>query len=325
MVKITVMGDVWVTTARVTAPAACTTLPGSTRRSPTRPAMGAVRLQKSDLHLVVLHGALVVLHGAAVLEHQLLLVIQDLLGDGAAFPGGRIAVQVHARLGEHILVPLEHPLGLQELRAVRTRIDVDERIALPHQLAFHIVHGHDRPGHLAGDQGGVDRGDRPDGVEIDAEVTLGGRGAGHGGPGRGVPGGGGLLGVFVVAQEQHEGRQQSERQQAPQDDAHHPGPPAFPEGRQGRAGSDGRLFVQIIDQGASPFPALLSERSGPAGKGTGRDSPGKMTPGAGRPGMQNDDKQTLCPYIKTTNNELILNIFLRMGACNQNESDHLPP
>ena len=41
-VKITVMGSNCVMTARVTVPADCTTLPGSTSRSPTWPAIGAV-------------------------------------------------------------------------------------------------------------------------------------------------------------------------------------------------------------------------------------------------------------------------------------------
>ena len=45
IVKITVMGSNCVMTARVVVPADCTTLPGSTSRKPTRPAMGAVMWQ----------------------------------------------------------------------------------------------------------------------------------------------------------------------------------------------------------------------------------------------------------------------------------------
>ena len=48
MVKITVIGSNCVITARVTVPADCTTLPGSTNRRPTRPEMGAVMWQKSS-------------------------------------------------------------------------------------------------------------------------------------------------------------------------------------------------------------------------------------------------------------------------------------
>ena len=83
-----------------------------------------------DLHLVVLHRALIVLDRALVLQHQLFLVVQDLLGDGVAPPGGAVALEVHLRLREHILVALQRPLRLQQRGAVGTRIDIDQRIAL---------------------------------------------------------------------------------------------------------------------------------------------------------------------------------------------------
>ena len=112
MVKMTVMGSSCVITARVTAPADCTTLPGSTSRKPTRPEMGAVMWQKSDLHLVVLHRSLVVLYGALILQDELFLVVQGLLGNGVACPRRAVAFQVHLCLGEHIFVSLQRPLRL---------------------------------------------------------------------------------------------------------------------------------------------------------------------------------------------------------------------
>ena len=83
-----------------------------------------------DLNLVILHRSLIVFYRALVLQHELFLVIQDLLCNGVARPRGAVAFKVHLRLGEHILVSLQRPLRLQERRAVRTRIDVNQRIAL---------------------------------------------------------------------------------------------------------------------------------------------------------------------------------------------------
>ena len=83
-----------------------------------------------DLNLVVLHRSLVVFYRALVLQHELFLVIQDLLCNGVARPRGTVAFQVHLCLGEQILVSLQRPLRLQKRGAVRTRIDIHQRIAL---------------------------------------------------------------------------------------------------------------------------------------------------------------------------------------------------
>ena len=172
IVKITVMGSNCVMTARVTVPADCTTLPGSTSRKPTRPAMGAVIWQILDLNLVILHRSLVVFYGALVLQHQLFLVIQDLLCDGVARPRGTVAFKVHLCLREHILVSLQRALRLQKRGAVRTRIDVNQRIALLYQLPSCIVHGDDQAIHLAGNRIGIDRSDSADGVKVNADVAF---------------------------------------------------------------------------------------------------------------------------------------------------------
>ncbi len=102
-----------------------------------------------DLNLVKLHRSLVVFYRALVLQHKLFLVVQDLLRNGVARPRGAVAFKVHLRLGEHILVSLQRPLRLQKRRAVRTRIDVDQRIALLYPLTLRDS-ARRRPGHSPG-------------------------------------------------------------------------------------------------------------------------------------------------------------------------------
>ena len=96
-----------------------------------------------------MHRSLVVFYCTLVLQHKLFLVIQDLLGDGVACPRGTVTFQVHLCLGEQILVSLQRPLRLQKRGAVRTRIDINQRIALTYPLTLRILHGNDA-GHPPG-------------------------------------------------------------------------------------------------------------------------------------------------------------------------------
>ena len=84
-----------------------------------------------------------------------------MLCDGVARPRVTVAFQVHLRLGEQILVSLQRPLRLQERCAVRTRIDINQRIALVYPLTLFIMHGDDQAIHLAGNRIGIYRSDRP--------------------------------------------------------------------------------------------------------------------------------------------------------------------
>jgi hypothetical protein len=52
------------------------------------------------------------------------------------------------------------------------RVDVDQRIAFADDLRFTVVHGGNKTGNLARDHAGVDRRDRANGVQVDADVAL---------------------------------------------------------------------------------------------------------------------------------------------------------
>ena len=133
--------------------------------------MGEVMWQKRDLHLVVLDRALVVLHRALILEHHLFLVLQRLARNGILGPRILIALQIHLRFGQQILVAIERALRLDELRLVGPRIDIDQRIAFAHILAFAVMDGRNHARDLRGDGVGVSRRDGADGVEIDADAS----------------------------------------------------------------------------------------------------------------------------------------------------------
>ncbi len=67
---------------------------------------------------------------------MLFLIIQNLLCDGVARPGGVVTVKIHLRLSEHILILLKCALGLQERGLIGTRVDVNQRVALTHTLTL---------------------------------------------------------------------------------------------------------------------------------------------------------------------------------------------
>ena len=89
-----------------------------------------------QLHLVVLNAALIVLDGALVLQHQLFLIVDGLRCNGIFCQGIAVALQIHLRLGQYVLVALQRPLCLQQRRLIGARIDVDQRIALAYLLTL---------------------------------------------------------------------------------------------------------------------------------------------------------------------------------------------
>ncbi len=93
-------------------------------------------MAESDLHLVVLDGALVVLHRSLILEHYLFLVLQCLARNGILSPCILIALQIHLRLGQQILVALKSALRLGKLRFIGPRIDIDQWIAFANTPAL---------------------------------------------------------------------------------------------------------------------------------------------------------------------------------------------
>ena len=116
-------------TARVTFPEACTTLPGSTSRKPTRPLERRGDVAVVDLNLVELHGSLVDLYHAFVLQHELFLVVQDLLGDSVARPCRFVAFQIHSAWPSKFSSRCKVPWACKSVALVRSRIDVNQGIA----------------------------------------------------------------------------------------------------------------------------------------------------------------------------------------------------
>jgi len=112
------------------------------------------------------------MHRALVLGHQLFLVVQRLLLNRIARPRRLVARQVHLRLRQYPLVPLQNPLRLGQRCRVRSRVDLDQRRALLHQLSLRVVNRRHNPVHLAADRRGIHRSHRPDGVHIHADVSL---------------------------------------------------------------------------------------------------------------------------------------------------------
>ncbi len=72
---------------------------------------------------------------------------------------------------QHSLIVLQGSFGLRQRRLIGARIDVDQRIALAHHLAFAVVDGHDLPGDLAVDGDGVGRRHRPKRIHVDVDVA----------------------------------------------------------------------------------------------------------------------------------------------------------
>src|SRR5579863_3324849 len=146
------MGCSCVTTTRMVLLLACTIFPRSTRRRPTRP-------------LIVLYGAFELLDG-------LLLVVNLLLRNGVLAEGSAIAIEVDTRLRQSGFVAGHLPLNLGELRLIRARIDVDERIAGVHHLAFAVMDRDNLALHAAGDGHGVDRRYGAKAFDVDTNVAL---------------------------------------------------------------------------------------------------------------------------------------------------------
>ena len=140
MVKTTVIGWSCVITTSGVVLFACTTLPGSTSRKPTRPVIGAVMLQNETCTWSYCNRALIDLHRTFVLQNNFFLVVQLLLGDGIARPGIAIALHVHLGLRQQTRIPLERSLCLQQLGAIWARVDLNQRLAAMHDLSFPVVH-----------------------------------------------------------------------------------------------------------------------------------------------------------------------------------------
>src|ERR1035438_4241146 len=125
-----------------------------------------------ELDLIKLQLTLVGLHRALILEHGLLLVLQNLLGDGVFLPRGAVPFQIHLRLRQDVGIFIQCSLGLRHVCLVLAGIDNYQWIAFMDQLAFCVMDGHDQSGHLAGDGTGVHGRDCADGLLINADIAF---------------------------------------------------------------------------------------------------------------------------------------------------------
>ena len=118
---------------------------------------------------------LIVLHRSLILQHNFSLVVQQLLVDAVARPRRPIAIQVHLRLGQNVLIPLQRSLCLQQRRLIGPRIDLDQRVPLMNKLPLAVLHRSDHPARLRGDRIRIHWRHYTQRVQIHADVSLGSR------------------------------------------------------------------------------------------------------------------------------------------------------
>src|ERR1700731_1054892 len=107
----------------------------------TNPAGGGrSNVAVANLDLCVLQLTKVEFDGSLILNHDLLLVVENLLCNSVRSEGLPVASKINLRLLEYPTVVIEQTFCLLQLCPVGTRIDIDERVALVHDLPLAIVH-----------------------------------------------------------------------------------------------------------------------------------------------------------------------------------------
>ena len=164
-------GLIAVSTVMGVASLACTMLPASTWRKPTRPSIGAVMVAKlscvSALSMPAWSASMVALE----IVHLGLLLIDRLLGAGALAHQVLEAVEVLLIGDELGLVLGTFGLGLIQRGGERALIDNGERVALLDLLAFDEIHAGELAVDLAADGDGVGRLHRAEAIENDRHVA----------------------------------------------------------------------------------------------------------------------------------------------------------
>ena len=143
-------------TSKPLASEACTILPGSTSRNPTRPVMGDVMWAVDQIQLGAVDLRLIGLDGSLILRDQRLLGVELLLRNRVLLHQGVVAFQIEVRVLEQRLIVDELAFGLLQLHFIRPRIDLHQQVALVHDLPFFEQHLHQLAVHAALDGDGVD-------------------------------------------------------------------------------------------------------------------------------------------------------------------------
>ena len=125
-----------------------------------------------EVQLCAVDGCLIGFQRRLVLGDGRALCLQDLLSDGVLRDQRFVALQVDPRVLEGRLILEQLRLRLLELHLKGARIDLDERRAPPHHLAFPVCDGHELAIHSCPDLHGVDRRDRTQSGDVVTDVAL---------------------------------------------------------------------------------------------------------------------------------------------------------
>ena len=126
----------------------------------------------NQLQLRVVDNALVGLNGAFILPHQCGLSVELLLWDGVLRQQDPVTLQVHIGVVEQRHVLRHLALAGLELHLEGPGVDLDQEIALMHDLPLFERHLVDLPIDSRPDCDGIERGNRTQAVEVDVHVAL---------------------------------------------------------------------------------------------------------------------------------------------------------
>ena len=103
------------------------------------------------LHTVVVDCALIEFHCPLILQHNLFLILNLLSGNRIARQRRLVAGKVHLRLLEKVGIALQRAFGCLQRGFVGPGVNLNQRVALLHQLPFAIMHADHLPRNLADD------------------------------------------------------------------------------------------------------------------------------------------------------------------------------
>ncbi len=172
--NITAISCTCVITSKPFVSAAWTMLPGSTRRRPTRPAIGAEMRAVLQLKPRAGELSLVGLHGALKLRDERDLRIDLLLRDGVRIHQRLIAGEVAPRVVQERAIAGNLTFHLRHGGLERPRVDLGDHVTLRDERAFGDGNAHQfsvdarSHGHV------VERRDRPQPGDVDGHVTNAG-------------------------------------------------------------------------------------------------------------------------------------------------------
>ena len=125
-----------------------------------------------DLQIRRFHRRLVGFDRGFVLRHERGLRVKLLFGNGFQGQQTFIAFEIDLGVPEHRLIAGEFSLGLIQQRLVRPRINLRQNITLRYILSFLKMNRHQLPVDAAVNRRGIKRGNRPQAVQINGDISL---------------------------------------------------------------------------------------------------------------------------------------------------------